>query len=67
MRSRPGTKIGIARWMADRAVDVIRDRFGWDAIGYGSVALALSRSDPAQPSQACIPWGRVTPSGEHMV
>jgi hypothetical protein len=24
----------------------IRDRFGWDAIGYGSVALGISRSVP---------------------
>ena len=24
---------------ADRAVDKIRERFGWQAIGYGSVAL----------------------------
>ena len=45
-KRRPGTKIGIARWMADRAVDVIRDRFGWHSIGYGSVALELSRSVP---------------------
>jgi DNA polymerase-4 len=36
----------IARWMADRAIDVIRDRFGWEAIGYGSVALELARSVP---------------------
>ena len=43
---RPGTKRGIARWMADRAIDMIRDRFGWDAVGYGSVALGLSRSVP---------------------
>jgi DNA polymerase-4 len=36
MRSRrPGTKIGIVRWMADRAVDVIRHRFGCDFIGFG--------------------------------
>jgi DNA polymerase IV len=43
---RPGTKRGMARWMADRAVDRIRDRFGWQAVGYGSVASGLSRSVP---------------------
>jgi DNA polymerase-4 len=43
---RPGSKIGMARWAADRAVDRIRDRFGWDAIGYGSVVLGISRSVP---------------------
>jgi DNA polymerase IV len=45
-RRRPGTKRGMARWTADRAVDRIRDRFGWDAVGYGSVVLGLSRSVP---------------------
>ncbi len=43
---RPGTKRGMARGMADRAVDVIRNRFGWEAVGYGSVVLGLSRSVP---------------------
>jgi DNA polymerase-4 len=38
-KRRPGTKQGMARWVVDRAVDTIRDRFGWEAVGYGSVAL----------------------------
>jgi DNA polymerase-4 len=45
-KRRPGTKRGTTRWMADRAMDIIRDRFGWEAVGYGSVALGLSRSVP---------------------
>ena len=43
---RPGTKLGMARWLADCAVDRIRNRFGWDAIGYGAVVFELSRSVP---------------------
>jgi DNA polymerase IV len=38
---RPGSKRGVAHWMADCAVDLIRD-----LIGYGSVALGLFRSVP---------------------
>lgn len=38
-KRRPGTKQGMVRWVVDRAVDTIRDRFGWEAVGYGSVAL----------------------------
>jgi DNA polymerase-4 len=45
-KRRPGTRRGMARWTADRALDKIRDRFGREAAGYGSVALGVSRSVP---------------------
>ncbi len=43
---RPGTRRGAARWMADRAMDTIRDRFGRESIGYGSVMLGDRRAVP---------------------
>lgn len=43
---RPGSRKGLARRAADRAVDRIRTRFGWEAIGYGSVVLGADRSVP---------------------
>jgi DNA polymerase IV len=43
---RPGAKRALARWSADRAMDKIRTRFGWQAVGYGSVVLGDSRSVP---------------------
>jgi DNA polymerase IV len=45
-KRRPGTRLGMARWSADCAIDKIRGRFGWEAVGYGSVALGPSRSVP---------------------
>jgi DNA polymerase-4 len=43
---RPGTRRGLARALADRAVDAIRDRFGRETVAYGSVALGAARSVP---------------------
>jgi len=43
---RPGSRRGLARHAADRAIDKIRDRFGWDAVGYGSAALGNVGSVP---------------------
>ena len=41
-----GAKKGMVRLVVDRAVDRVRDRFGWEAIGYASVALGASRTVP---------------------
>jgi DNA polymerase-4 len=37
-RRRPGTKQGLARSRADRAIDAIRKRFGAQAVDYGSAS-----------------------------
>ncbi len=41
---RPGTRRGIARLRADRAIDAIRERFGREAVKYASAAPGASRS-----------------------
>ena len=38
-KRRPGSRRGAARWLADRALDAVRERFGREAIGYGSLLL----------------------------
>ena len=43
---RPGTEKGAARWVLDRAIDAVRDKFGREAVGYGSVALGEAGSVP---------------------
>jgi DNA polymerase-4 len=43
---RPGTKRGASRWVADKAMDKVRGRFGWEAIGYANVVLEGVRSVP---------------------
>jgi DNA polymerase-4 len=56
---RPGSRRGMARWAADCAIDKIRDRFGWDAIGYGSAALGVLV--PCRTSFANSPKGISNP------
>ena len=43
---RPGSRKGTARRAADRAIDKIRDRFGWQAVGYGPVGARIAPSVP---------------------
>ena len=43
---KPGSRRGLARFGADLAIDKIRQRFGKQAVGYGTVALEAARSVP---------------------
>jgi DNA polymerase-4 len=43
---RPGSQKGGARARADRAMDKVRDRFGWGALRYGPLAIGQLRSVP---------------------
>jgi DNA polymerase-4 len=43
---RPGTRKGMARLRADRALDAIRGRFGWEAVNYASASMGGSRAVP---------------------
>lgn len=43
---RPGSRRGASRLFADKAMDKVRNRFGWDAIGYASVVLERGRLVP---------------------
>ncbi len=45
-KRRPGSRQGAARAAVDKAIDTIRDRFGWEAVGYGPAAIGVSRSVP---------------------
>jgi DNA polymerase-4 len=45
-KRRPGSRQGAARAAVDRAMDAIRHRFGWEAVGYGPVAVGVPRSVP---------------------
>ena len=40
---RPGSKKGLARLGGRSRCRQIRERFGWGAVGYGSVALGIFR------------------------
>jgi DNA polymerase-4 len=43
---RPGTGRGMARLRADRAMDAVRARFGWEALTYAAASSATRRSAP---------------------
>ncbi|MDH5373589.1 MAG: DNA polymerase IV [Acidimicrobiia bacterium] len=43
---RPGTESGAARWVLDRSVDAVRDRFGREAVGFASVVLSPEAAVP---------------------
>jgi DNA polymerase IV len=44
--SRPGSRVGAARWAVDNSMDAIRRRFGRDAVGYASIVFSAHGSVP---------------------
>ena len=44
--TRPGSRLGAARWAVDTSVDEVRLRFGRKAVGYASVALGRHSGVP---------------------
>lgn len=60
-KRRPGARPGMARFLADRAIDKVRQRFGWEVVGYASVGLGSSRSVPDEfrelAEKELIFWG----------
>jgi DNA polymerase-4 len=44
--TRAGSALSSSRWALDRSMDAVRQRFGRDAVGYGSVLLSGERSVP---------------------
>jgi DNA polymerase-4 len=45
-RTRPGSPEGAARWVLDRSMDAVRERFGKAAVAYGSVAFRSGSGVP---------------------
>jgi hypothetical protein len=60
-KRRPGTKRGMARWTTDRAVDMIRDRFGWDAVDTDQSRGPFPMSFANSPKRTCRPLAMTSP------
>lgn len=67
-KRRPGTRQGIARWSADRAIDAVRERFGRDAVGYATAQLDRRQSVPdafRELAQKELGGGQAEPANGH--